>query len=82
MDALERAHAIRQAQELGAAKRAEAAFALARALWEQAGGNSRRALEIAVVALDDHRLSPDTPARARSIAEVTAWITERGGATE
>jgi serine/threonine protein kinase len=76
LEALERAHAIRQAQEPDAAKRAEAAFILARALWEE-GQNRQRALDLAVVASDDYEISPDTPARARAQGEVSAWLAER-----
>jgi serine/threonine protein kinase/tetratricopeptide (TPR) repeat protein len=76
VEALERAHAIRQAQEPDAAKRAEAAFALARALWEH-GQDRQRALNLAVVACDDYRLSPETPARTRILAEVASWLAAR-----
>jgi tetratricopeptide (TPR) repeat protein len=76
VEALERAHAIRQAQEPDAAKRAEAAFALARALWED-GQDRQRALSLAVVACDDYRLSPETPARSRILTEVASWLAAR-----
>ena len=76
LETLERAHAIRQVQEPDAGKRAEAAFTLARALWEE-GKSFQRALDLAVVASDDYKLSPDTSARARALAEVSAWLAER-----
>jgi len=70
---LERAHAIRELKEPSAAKRAEARFALARALARQ-GDDPARARALARTAREEYRQSPMTPALARELATVEAWL--------
>jgi tetratricopeptide (TPR) repeat protein len=70
---LERAHAIREVKEPIAAKRAEARFALARALARQ-GQDPARALSLARTAGDEYRQSPMTPDLARELGALEAWI--------
>jgi len=77
LPALERANQIRSAKEPDPAPRAEARFMLARALWEQ-GQDRARARSLAVIARDEHRQSPDMPARTRALAEIEGWLASRG----
>jgi tetratricopeptide (TPR) repeat protein len=73
---LERAHEIRHTKEPDPARRAEARFVLARALWE-AGQDRARALSLGLTARDEYRQSPDTAARTRALADVDAWLATR-----
>jgi serine/threonine protein kinase/tetratricopeptide (TPR) repeat protein len=70
----ERAHRIRDAKESAAAKRAEAQFGLARALWD-AGGDRTRARTLSVAARDAYQQAPATPATQRELAAVEVWLT-------
>jgi tetratricopeptide (TPR) repeat protein len=76
LPALERANQIRNAKEPDPARRAEARFMLARALWEQ-GEDRGRARSLAVTARDEHQQSPDMPSRTRALAEIEAWLASR-----
>jgi hypothetical protein len=76
LPALERANEIRSAKEPDPARRAEARFMLARALWDQ-GQNRMRARALALTARDEHRQSPDMPSRTRALAEIEAWLASR-----
>jgi serine/threonine protein kinase/tetratricopeptide (TPR) repeat protein len=71
---LERANDTRTAKEPDPARRAEARFMLARALWEQ-GKDQARARTLAATARDENLQSPDTPARKRALEEIDAWLT-------
>jgi serine/threonine protein kinase len=73
---LERANEIRDKKEPDPDRRAEARFVLARVLWQD-DRNRLRAVSLAVTARDEYRLSPDTPARARQLAEIEAWLGAR-----
>ena len=70
---LERAARIRDAKESVPAKRAEAHFALARAL-AGAGRDPERARTLALAARDEYRASPPTPATARELSEIDRWL--------
>jgi serine/threonine protein kinase len=70
---LERAFKIREAQETDPSHRAETRFALARALWDS-GRDRGRARSLAAEAREAYRKAD---AKAR-VAEVEAWIQERG----
>ncbi len=73
---LERVNDIRAAKEPDPARRAEGRFMLARALWEQ-GQDRARARALAITARDEHRQSPDTPARTRALTEIDDWLASR-----
>jgi tRNA A-37 threonylcarbamoyl transferase component Bud32/tetratricopeptide (TPR) repeat protein len=73
---LERANDIRHTKEPSTARRAEARFILARALWAS-GQDRERARSLAITARDEYRLSPDTPARSRELAETEDWLATR-----
>ena len=73
MPPLERAARIRDAKESAPAKRAEAHFALARAL-AGAGRDPDRARALASAARDEYRASPATPATERHLTEIDRWL--------
>ena len=77
---LERAHSIRDAREAAPARRGEARFALARALWQKGDGESLdrpRAHALAVEARAEYERSPPAPAIARELEAITAWLAAR-----
>jgi len=70
---LERAARIREAKESAPATRAEAYFALARAL-AGAGRDPARARSLALRAREEYLASPPTPATAHELTEVDRWL--------
>jgi tetratricopeptide (TPR) repeat protein len=70
---LERAARIRDGKENAPAKRAEAHFALARAL-AGAGDTSGRTRALVIDARAEYLDSPPTPATARELAEIDRWL--------
>ncbi len=76
LEVLERANDTRSAKEPDPARRAEARFLLARALWER-GDDPARARTLAATARDENLQSPDTPARTRALEEIDAWLSSR-----
>jgi hypothetical protein len=75
---LERANDTRSTKEPDPARRAEARFLLARALWEQ-GKDLARARTLAATARDENLQSADTPARKRALEEIDAWLARVDG---
>jgi serine/threonine protein kinase/tetratricopeptide (TPR) repeat protein len=70
---LERATQIRDAKEPAEVRRAEARFALARALWEE-GRDREHARSLVLRARDEYRTAP---AMARELAEIESWLAAR-----
>ncbi|MES1205028.1 MAG: tetratricopeptide repeat protein, partial [Pseudomonadota bacterium] len=69
---LERAHRIRDAKEGVPSKRAEARFALARALWFTEAERPR-ARALAARAQEEYEQSPTTPSTQRDLAAIRDW---------
>jgi eukaryotic-like serine/threonine-protein kinase len=71
---LERANRIGEARAPTVAHRAQARFALARALWEADRG---RAMALATTARREYAGSPQTPATERELRGLDAWLAAR-----
>jgi hypothetical protein len=71
---LERANRIGEARAPSVAHRAQARFALARAVWEADRG---RAVALARTARHEYAGSPQTPATERELRGLDAWLAAR-----
>jgi len=76
---LERASRIAEVSAPTVAYRAQARFALGRALWELERERSR-AMALATAARQDYERSPPTPTTVRELAIVNAWLDVRRAA--
>jgi tetratricopeptide (TPR) repeat protein len=73
---LERANRIGDARAPTTAYRAQAHFALARALWESSR-QQPRAIALATAARQEYARSPQTPNSQQELATITAWLDAR-----
>jgi serine/threonine protein kinase len=76
LELLERANAIGAPPGAVIAQRAQARFALARAL-DRAGRDPARAAALAAAARDEYRSAPATPGIERELGAIAAWLDAR-----